>query len=282
MSIVEQGVEVWDCDNDGYHANHRAVGKSMLDDFRRSRRLFEARYISHSLPPCKQSEAMLRGSLLHMRVLEPQRLEATTIISPKFDRRTTRGKALSADFEVRCALQGRTPIEQQMAAQIDGMAKAIEQNELSRALMSGEGANEKTIAWRDDESFVACKARMDRVTDELVIDLKTCEAANPFAFAKSAAFYGYHRQAAHYLAGEQMASGKLKRFVFVAVSSEAPYQTACYELAEAAIERGRFENSESLRNLAACYEHGDWSDPFERQVTMLSLPEWAMRDDWRM
>ena len=36
---------------------------------------------------------------------------------------------------------------------------------------------------------------------------------------------------------------------------------------------------QTLRELAKCYETGDWSDPWERQVTKLQLPGWAFFED---
>lgn len=271
----------WKCTTDEYHAKCSFVGKSMLDDFRRSRRLYEALYVTRTMKRPSHTVATLRGSLLHQRLLEPELYFKTVIVSPHFDRRTKIGKEASQLFADRAKESGKTVIDDALAACVDDMAAAVKSNPVTADLLNLSGPTEHSISWMDTTG-IECKARRDKVTDDLIIDIKTCEAATPNSFAKAAAYYGYNRQAAFYLDGELANTGAQKDFVFIVVSAEPPYQAASYELDQVAIERGRQENKETLRALAECYQSGEWSDPWERTITRLALPDWAMRDDWRM
>lgn len=269
------------CSNEEYHAQCSFVGKSMLDDFRRSRRLYEALYVKRTMKRPSHTAATLRGSLLHQRILEPDLYFKSVVIAPHFDRRTKIGKEAAKLFEDRARETHKTVIDDALAACVDQMAEAVKSNPVTAELLGLDGPIEHSISWTD-VTGIECKARRDKVTAELILDIKTCEAATPNAFAKAAAYYGYNRQAAFYLDGDLANTGIVKDFVFIVVSAEPPYQAASYELDQVAIERGRQENNETLRALAECYQSGEWSDPWERKITRLALPDWAMRDDWRM
>jgi exodeoxyribonuclease VIII len=287
MSTAELSTSVladgeWRCSNEEYHADCTHVGKSMLDDFRRSRRLYEARYVTRTMPRAEQSNGMLRGSMLHMRLLEPERFEQSVIIEPQFDRRTKIGREAYDNFHQRVSQYKKTVIDEEMFHCVNDMAKAVKANERAATLLGFDGQVEHSIKWTDPETGLACKARRDKACVGLILDVKTCEGATPFSFARAAAYYAYHRQAALYLDGEKQYSGADCAFVFIVVSHEPPYQCACYELDDAAIDRGRQENRELLAALAECYRTGDWGDPFERQITRLALPDWIHRDDYRM
>jgi hypothetical protein len=114
MSVGE-----WQCTNEEYHAKCDYVGKSMLDDFRRSRRLYEARYVTRTMKHPGQSLAMLKGTLLHRRLLEPDRYFNSVVVSPRFDKRTKIGKEASRLFQDRADETNRIVVDEATAACID-------------------------------------------------------------------------------------------------------------------------------------------------------------------
>src|SRR4051812_809517 len=59
-----------------YHADP-AIGSSMLEEFRESRRLYEGRYVLKNIPPRESSAAMELGTWIHTRLLEPDEYFAT-------------------------------------------------------------------------------------------------------------------------------------------------------------------------------------------------------------
>lgn len=71
------GIPCPDLSNEDYHADTGAFSASALEDFRDSRRLFEARYITKTLPPKAATPAMELGTCVHLRILEPERYFAT-------------------------------------------------------------------------------------------------------------------------------------------------------------------------------------------------------------
>src|SRR5574338_91776 len=142
MSVGE-----WQCTNEEYHAKCDYVGKSMLDDFRRSRRLYEARYVTRTMRRPAQSQAMLRGTLLHQRLLEPELYFKSVVVSPRFDKRTKIGKEAAQLFEERAAETGKTVIDETMAACVDQMADAVRKNPVTARLLEIAGEIEHSITW---------------------------------------------------------------------------------------------------------------------------------------
>ena len=72
-------------------------------------------------------------------------------------------------------------------------------------------------------------------------------------------------------------------FVFVVVESEPPHRVACYELDDDAMDLGDEQNELTLAQMAKCLKSGDWTEPFEREITKLSLPRWTQyENEWTL
>ena len=135
------------------------------------------------------------------------------------------------------------------------------------------------MTWRDDASGLRCKGRIDCLATiagrAAIVDIKTTTDARPDAFARSIATYGYHFQAAHYLAGMRANGVDVVGFVVIAVESRAPHGVAVYELDAEALEVGEERRRALLSTLAECRASGRW--PGYRTQT-ISLPRWAARE----
>lgn len=281
MSSVETKAEIWQCTNEEYHADHARIGHSMLDVFRASRKRYHGQYVAGTLPRSEPSDAMILGSLIHMAALEPERFALGTIVAPKVDRRTTVGKA---DWQAFLdAAGGKQVISAEQSETVNAVADAVRDHELANRLLSCAGLVESAITWTDEATGLELKSRRDKVVigKELLIDLKTCRDASPEGFAKAAANFGYHRQAAFYLDGQHALTGQFWSFVFIAVETAPPYQVACYELDSEALSLGSAQNETALVQLADCYRTGNWVAPFEARINEISLPSWAnYQDQW--
>ena len=123
----------------------------------------------------------------------------------------------------------------------------------------------------DEALTLQVKGKLDwlRDTDETVVDLKTVggEWIDPANFAKQVANFKYHLQAAHYLK-----LAKAKRFVFVVVEREFPFQVGIYELDDDALAEGRYLRRQALDLVAQCVAFNDWPGHTDDQVQTLSLP----------
>lgn len=270
----------WNCTAEEYFADRERQSRSMLEVFRKSRRLYHGRFISGTIPDPEPSDAMRLGTLLHLAILEPERYRDSTIAAPECDRRTKEGKATWARFLEHA--NGRTVMSADEQLLVKSLADAVRDNQTAAHWLKQPGKREHSITWQDCETGLICKCRRDVVLDDVLVDLKTCRDASPEGFAKSAAALGYNRQAAWYMDGHKEVTGKLPHFLFIAICTQAPFEVACYELDADAIDLGRRQNRTALFALSDCIEHDDWQGPHEKQVTTLSLPRWANYSDWEI
>lgn len=276
MAVVEQ----WNPTAEEYHADTERISRSMLEVFRKSRGLYYGRFIDGTIPHPEPTAAMRLGTLLHSAILEPENYAKSTITAPECDRRTKDGKAAWARFlEI---ANGREVITAEEKVSVHLMASAVRSNAIARQWLELPGQVEHSVAWQDHETGLGCKSRRDKVTADVIIDLKTCRDARPEAFARSSAALGYFRQAAWYLDGEKVAGGTATGFLFIAVCTEPPYEVACYEPDPSDVADARIENRKSLMQLADCIEHDDWLSPHEKQATRLRLPRWALNNEWEI
>lgn len=256
-----------------YHADHSRVSNSMLSVFRQSRRKYFQRFVEQSMPSPEPTAAMRLGSLVHLLLLESE-AAARLIVAPKVDRRTKEGKADWAQFLEASA--GMEIVDAEDLAEAKAIRDAVLSNPVARGLLEREGENEVTHYWTEPHTGIACKCRYDRKCLDVIPDLKTSHDSSPRAFADKATSLGYHRQAAWYRSGWKIASGETLPFVFIVVCTEAPYDVGIYELDDDALKLGEQQNESAIRNLASCLKTGDWREKWQRQITQLSLPKWAI------
>jgi exodeoxyribonuclease VIII len=111
-----------------------------------------------------------------------------------------------------------------------------------------------------------------------LVDIKTVKdgEAGPKEWPRVMAARYYHCQAAFYLEtwNALHPDDQRSNFVFAAVEKSAPYAVALYQVAEAALERGRQLNAERLETFLRCRHTGVWpgyaTEPMETE-----LPPWA-------
>jgi hypothetical protein len=219
--------------------------------------------------------ALALGSLVHAMLLEPDTVADNFIVIPECDRRTTEGKAIYAAFLAR-----KRPSQVEVKAgeweKAEAMVAICRNHPNATEWLADVDEREVCIVWSDPITGVRCKARLDGTVQRLrsigILDIKTTADASPDLFSKSAHKYGYHIQAAFYRSALKSLELTPAEFRILAVESSPPYQTACYELSEAAIEVGAAQVRKALDIYAACRESGNWPG-YESQT--LDLPYWA-------
>lgn len=158
------------------------------------------------------------------------------------------------------------------------MAARIEAHPVAGKLFTG-GAPEQTLVWQDEETGVWCRALVDYLPHVVscpfeVVDYKTARSADPEAFAKSAASYGYAQQAAWYLDGvKALGLDDEPRFLFVVQEKTPPYLISVIELDVTAMRIGRSLNQRALQLYAECLERDDWPG-YSEEVQQINLPFW--------
>lgn len=246
---------------------HKADGisKSGLDQFRKS----PAHYQHWLTAQREETPAMRIGTLTHMSVFQPEMFADRVVFAPLVDRRTKEGKSIWEQFKE--DNDGKDIITLDEATQIHAMTKAVRQHPVVKKLLD-TGAAEVSLFAKIDN--ILMKGRLDYVTNETILDLKTTEDATPTGFARSVANYRYHVQAAHYLALGKELGMNLTRFLFIAVEKEAPYAVAVYELDTADLMLAEAERQKQIAMLGNCIAFDSWPS-YPSEVKTLSLPKWA-------
>jgi PDDEXK-like domain of unknown function (DUF3799) len=284
MSTLQPTAEYRTLSNEEYHRLDGAISNSMLKAFRECRKDYHAAYVAKTQPKDEPSDAMVLGTLAHMAVLEPERWISETIAGPVCDRRTTAGKKAYAEFLENS--NGKTIVTAAQYDQVMAMREAVYANETAMSWLNMDGEVEQSLYWTDEETRMPCKRRTDKRAGLAILDLKFVtpkygKGIDPEAFAGICKSFGYHQQAAWYLAGERAVASVDPPFVFIGCSTKEPHEIACYELDTESIGLGFAQNRRSLMDLADCLNTGDWRAPHEKRTTLLGLPKYSFSGDYQ-
>lgn len=163
-----------------------------------------------------------------------------------------------------------------LAADMDkaqAMADAVLSHPTAGAILSN-GTPEQSLYWTDSESGVNCRARVDWLRTNALVDVKTCADASPGGFSRAAWTFHYEMQAAHYRAGAAAVGLGDLPFLNVCVEKEEPYLIAVYQLDDEALSIGRSRCDRALRLYADCEAAGTWPG-YSPDVELLTLPRYA-------
>jgi PDDEXK-like domain of unknown function (DUF3799) len=208
----------------------------------------------------------------HCALFQPHLYADQYVCAPNIDKRSKDGKAAWAEFAEYNA--GKTILTEDEFDRVRCCVEAVKAHPAAAHLLDG-GERELSLFWRDKQYDVPAKCRFDAFNRGGGIDLKTCADASPEAFARSAANFFYHIQAAHYMSGAEHVLNETPRFfVFICVESEEPFGVACYVLESNAILAGQALMSRAMERYAAALAAGEWPG-YPSTVEVLQLPRWA-------
>ncbi len=193
------------------------------------------------------------------------------------DWRTKASQEAAAEVRER----GAVPLLRADHDRVTAMASAVRAHPLASALLNPAcGRPEQSLFWQDPEFGVWLRARLDWLPDApggrmIVSDYKTSRSAEPRSFAKSAADFGYHCQAAFYIDGIRELLGTDAAFVFIVQSKTPPYLVTVVELDPLALRTGRELNRRAIEIFRDCQESGLWP-AYSDDIEQVSLPPWAL------
>lgn len=233
--------------------------------------------------------AMLRGSLAHCAVLEPDAMAQRYVVVPEGaptrpSRRQWEAKDPSPASKA--AMQWWTQFQADNAGReiVSAADYALCQLQLqavrdcqflASVLLYGRG--EVSIFWIDEATGLYCKARPDWMalnTRAVVLDLKTCTDESPSGFGRAAARLRYDLQAAHYVAGVEAVTGQAVDFFFGAVTNKPPVLAVPYALTDEIRDQGKEERRELMERLAWCQRENEWP-AYGSGVQLLDFPAYA-------
>lgn len=229
----------------------------------------------------KQTDAMLLGELVHMGVLEPQRFKDKVYVWEKpLERSTAADKKAREEEHAAAAMAGNVVVEKAMFNTAIRVIHAVMAHPRAAALING-ARTEVTMLWEDPKFTIPCKARLDVLQTSgalagVIADLKTTSDASPDAFARSAASYLYHAQAAMYwLAHEVCLNKSPQAFCWIAAETEPPFGVAVYVIEQPALLCGMAHVNEAMRRFADARKTGTWSQ-YPEDIAPLRFPKWAL------
>lgn len=247
------------------YADLEGINATVLKEGRRS-----AKHLKHALEHAKEDTIRLGlGRATHCLTLTPELFEADFAIWEEGDRR---GKAWLA-FKEEHATQ--TIIKANEYEACVGMRDALLAHRVAGPLLRKAGEAEKVLRWKDEQTGLACKARLDKLTDDDLLDLKTSEDADARRFGLLAFRYGYHIQGAFYRMGVEAVLQRKPAVKLVVVEPEPPHDVAVFSVSDDDLYAGEEEARELLAKVSAGMFSGLWPGRYEEAEVPLQLPRWA-------
>lgn len=143
------------------------------------------------------------------------------------------------------------------------------------------GKPEQTLIWRDPETLVMCRARLDWLRNPtgsrlIIPDLKSTYSAEPRSLAKSMVNFGYNLQGAFYENGAAALglSDEPPVFLLVAQEKTPPYLVTIAQPDTEAIDAGRQRARKALDIYRRCRIANRWP-AYSDDIVQLPMPRWA-------
>ena len=269
-----------------YHAVD-AVSASGLRVFARSAWHYRNR------APITPTRPMLRGTLAHCALLEPDAMAERYVVVPedapkrptdaqwnakKSSESSEAAKAWWRDWQQRAGLRDIISAEDYAVCklQLDAI-RAVP--ELAELLASGAG--EVSIFWIDPATRLYCKARIDWLhingKSARIVELKSTADESPAAFGRTAARMKYELQRAHYIDAVKIGARlKVEDFTFAAVTSAPPVLAVPYDLTDEMVAQASDERAELMERLAWCKANNTWP-AYGAGKQLLDYPAYAKR-----
>jgi exodeoxyribonuclease VIII len=236
-----------------------------------------AHYAAHMAGETKRepSKAMLLGTMAHVAVLEPKKLDTSFVEKPEGkegDFRTKEGKEWKAKM-------GSTPIlDADEARAVRGIRDSIAAHSAARELLAE--CDTEVALFGEHRTGLSIKGRVDALkvpsdNEAIIVDVKTTSAGADYGtFSRQAAQLNYHLSAAWYCHLCGLNGLPPARFYWVVVETVAPFAVAVYEIAPDALDLGVGMMNDALDLIAQCEDAGEWPG-YATEVQSLNLPPWA-------
>lgn len=239
-----------------------AVNWSTLKELDRS----PAHYLYALGAVSKDNKTFALGRAIHTAVFESDRFLLDYVLNDE-NRNSNSYKAFAAENTDKTIL--KTPEYTQALA----MRDAVRKHPIANKYLS-DGQAEQVITWVDSETGLACKGRLDWLTPDILLDLKSSADLDERRFRNAVASYGYHCQLAFYSMG-LVALGYARPVKLLAVEKTPPYDVGVFDITEDMLSVGEERVRKLLRKLVECRDKNEWPGryPEERE---LWLPGWAL------
>jgi hypothetical protein len=145
---------------------------------------------------------------------------------------------------------------------------------------------EQSIFWRDPETGIMRRARIDAVSQPdtagppYLVDYKTTRSGDPEHISRALWHYGYAMQADWYITGNtavELADPEAQ-FLLIVQETEPPYVVGVMQPDDTALHIGHLRNRQAIDIYRACTTAGRWPGHVpETEIRYVGLPPWAER-----
>lgn len=226
--------------------------------------------------PREDTRALRLGRAIHCAVLEPERWEREYVARPDFgDLRTKAAKQARAEWlvDLPAGVEVLEPEEYELA---ERCGRAVREHPVAASLLRG-GRAEEVVTWTDEETGLACKARLDFITPAYVLDLKSTRQTTLRAIWRDFASRLYHGQVAFYQEGA-IATQRIPHDAepprIIAVQTVEPFDVIAARMTREDLERGTGLFRSLLRQYADCQAVDLWPG-LAPNLVEVDLPAWA-------
>jgi exodeoxyribonuclease VIII len=219
------------------------------------------------------SKAMMLGTMAHLAVLEPSKLDGAFVEKPEgIDFRTKLGKEWKESV-------GSMPVlDADEARAVRGIRDSIAAHSAARELLAD--CDTEVALFGEHRSGLWIKGRVDALKVEsdmnsVIVDVKTTSAGADYGtFSRQAASLNYHVSAAWYCHLAGLNGLPPARFYWIAVEVAPPYAVAVYEIHPDALDLGVGMMNDALELIGQCEDAGEWPG-YAPEVQCLNLPSWV-------
>lgn len=181
--------------------------------------------------------------------------------------------------------RGAVPLLTHEWVTVQAMAAALREHPTATTLLAeGRGTCEASAFARDPETGVMLRCRYDHLPHPnpsgrlIVTDYKTAAegGADPGAFGRAAATYGYAQQHPWYVdIARHLGLADDIAMVFVVQEKEAPYLVNVIELPADAVRAGRDRNRRAIDRFVECMTADEWPG-YGTEVALARIPRWYL------
>lgn len=250
-----------------------------------------AHALEYQQNPPEETNAMKVGTALHLAVLEPETFENQVILGLDHNRRGNANQEAWALFEKKAAKQKKIWLTGEQYAHCEAMAEAVRANPRAMQFLDdaiSPGMNEVSMVWKDPETGLKCKSRVDRLCrwkqkHNAIVDVKTTAGYTPptdFQPAMGGAStsrleqqigaYGYDMQSMFYEGGAKVLAPADYRFFFIFVEKTPPYAVHTVEPTIEMMAEGQDKVRMALRRWAKCVKEKKYP-AYGMQIDKVSL-----------
>jgi len=225
--------------------------------------------------PRADTPSMLLGRAIHCAVLEPECFAERYIVVPPLDKRTKAYKQWAENLDADDTRELISTSQHEICISI---CDAVRYDNVASPLLD-DGAAEQALVWADAETGVRCKGRIDWITENTIVGLKTTARMRHGLFRQQAASLGYHLQWAFYNDGWMALNGAEPSMIEIVVETTPPHDVVVYHIPPEVLDEGRRCYAAALQALLVCRETDRWPGIGGGVENVFSLPKWAVHED---